>query len=244
VLVLCFLLYHDQLHGPTGTFGGAGTHENGPEAYGHPSRDIADVFFLSMALLGIPASYLVDRWSRRKTMSLIAIIWSAFTYITGLAEVSWCAFASNCGGGWRGRVSCLQARLCWAPYFLRRQPEPGPGIFNAFHTLGSAMELSWRVSFCALWGLADTFFVFAVPGIILGILAFFLKDYKTVAVTDEHGKTGRLLVIRWPIFSKSDPPLGVYRLRHAYGHGLFLLPPGVRTFRHRAPRAIRSESRP
>jgi MFS transporter, Spinster family, sphingosine-1-phosphate transporter len=27
-----------------------------------------------------------------------------------------------------------------------------------------------------------------VPGIILGILALFLKDYKTVALTDEHGK--------------------------------------------------------
>jgi len=43
-------------------------------------------FFLSMAILGIPASYLVDRWSRRKTMSLIAIIWSAFTYVTGLGR--------------------------------------------------------------------------------------------------------------------------------------------------------------
>ena len=32
------------------------------------------------------------------------------------------------------------------------------------------------------------FFIFAIPGIALGILAFFLKDYKTVKSVDESGK--------------------------------------------------------
>ena len=43
-------------------------------------------FFLSMALMGIPAAYLVDRWSRRKTLSLMAIVWSVFTYLTGMGR--------------------------------------------------------------------------------------------------------------------------------------------------------------
>jgi MFS family permease len=43
-------------------------------------------FFLSMALLAFPAAYLVDRWSRRKTLSLMAIVWSVFTYVTGMGR--------------------------------------------------------------------------------------------------------------------------------------------------------------
>jgi len=44
------------------------------------------VFFLSMAFFAFPAAYLVDRWSRRKALSVMAIVWSAFTYITGLGK--------------------------------------------------------------------------------------------------------------------------------------------------------------
>ena len=47
------------------------------------------VFVLSMAVLSFPVSYLVDRWSRRKSISLMALIWSAFTFVTGLATNFW-----------------------------------------------------------------------------------------------------------------------------------------------------------
>ena len=43
-------------------------------------------FFLSMALLTFPAAYLVDRWSRRKALALMAIVWSAATVATGLSS--------------------------------------------------------------------------------------------------------------------------------------------------------------
>jgi MFS family permease len=66
------------------------------------------------------------------------------------------------------------------------------GIFNASIPLGSAMGALLGGFLSAHHGGWRTpFFVFAFPGIILGILASFLKDYKTVALIDEHGtKTG------------------------------------------------------
>jgi MFS family permease len=146
-------------------------------------------FFLSMAILGIPASYLVDRWSRRKTMSLIAVIWSAFTYITGLGRsfVGVLLPRIVVGVGEAGYPAASTAML--GAVFPKEARSRVLGIFNAAIPLGSAMGALLGGYLSTHYGGWQTpFSVFAVPGIILGILAFFLKDYKTVAVTDEHGK--------------------------------------------------------
>ncbi|MBN2033570.1 MAG: MFS transporter [Deltaproteobacteria bacterium] len=166
------------------------------------------VFFLSMALLGIPASYLVDRWSRRKTMSLIAIIWSAFTYVTGLGRsfVGVLLPRILVGAGEAGYPAAGTAML--GAVFPREARSRVLGIFNASIPLGAAMgALLGGYLSTHHGGWRTPFFIFAIPGIILGILAFFLKDYKTVAMSYAHGKrTGflsavaqlfRISTLRW-----------------------------------------------
>ncbi len=146
-------------------------------------------FFLSMALLGIPAAYLVDRWSRRKTLSLMAIIWSAFTFITGLGRNFLGVILPRImvGVGEAGFPSAGTAML--GAVYPRESRSRVLGIFNASIPLGSSLGALLGGYLSAHHGGWRTpFFVFAVPGVILGIMAFFIKDYKTVAVTDEHGK--------------------------------------------------------
>lgn len=43
------------------------------------------VLILGMALFSFPIAHMVDRWSRKKSMSIMAILWSGFTFLTGLA---------------------------------------------------------------------------------------------------------------------------------------------------------------
>jgi len=146
-------------------------------------------FFLSMALLGIPMAYLVDRWSRRKTLSLMAIIWSAFTYMTGLGRSFLGVLLPRVavGVGEAGFPSAGTAML--SAIYPQESRSRVLGIFNASIPLGSALgAVLGGVISAKFGGWRTPFFVFAVPGIILGILAFFLKDYKTVTVTDEQGK--------------------------------------------------------
>jgi MFS family permease len=145
-------------------------------------------FFLGMMAFSLPVSYLVDRWSRRKAVAVMAIVWSAFTFITGLGRsylgvlvprtivgVGEAAFAAG-GTAWitgvyppgsRGRVL---------------------GVFNMAVTLGGSFGLilggliSQRMG-----GWQYPFFVFAIPGMLLGVLAFFMRDYRTVRHVDERG---------------------------------------------------------
>lgn len=145
-------------------------------------------FFLGMMAFSLPVSYLVDRWSRRKAIAVMAIVWSAFTFITGLGRsylgvliprtivgVGEAAFAAG-GTAWitgvyppgsRGRVM---------------------GIFNMLVVAGISLGFALGGLISArMGGWQYPFFVFAIPGILLGILAFFMRDYRTVRHVDDRG---------------------------------------------------------
>jgi len=150
---------------------------------------LLSIFLLSMALFSFPASFLVDRWSRRKAMSLMAVIWSVFTYITGLGR-SFLGVAiprSLVAVGEAGFTPGGMAMITAA--YPERRRSLVMGIFNIAVPLGSALGLIVGGYISAATGSWRTpFFVFAVPGIVLAVAALFLKDYKTVEELDESGR--------------------------------------------------------
>ena len=140
---------------------------------------IQNFFLLSMGLLAIPVSYLVDRWSRTKTISLMALGWSAATFVTGLGTsfssilIPRIAVGVGEAGFGPGGTALISASY--------RHEERGHklGIFNMFIAVGVIAGLIFG-GYCAQkWGWAAPFFVFAIPGIILGVLALFMQDYPT-----------------------------------------------------------------
>jgi MFS family permease len=53
------------------------------------------IFFLGVGLLMIPGAIFVERWSRRKTLGWMAIIWSLATLATGLGTRLWHLLAAR-----------------------------------------------------------------------------------------------------------------------------------------------------
>ena len=140
---------------------------------------IGTAFFIGIIVFTLPAAYLVDVWSRRKTIGVMALIWSAFTLATGfaggLAVLLFARFGVGVGeaGFAPGGTALVSASY---PEEKRAQKL---GIFNTFITVGiiigvigggylSAQHGGWRTPF----------YVFGIPGIALGILAFFMQDYR------------------------------------------------------------------
>jgi MFS family permease len=136
----------------------------------------------------LPVSYLVDRWSRRKAVALMAIVWSAFTFVTGLGKsylgVLFPRMMVGVGESAFGAGGTAWITAMYPPGSRGRVM----GIFNLVVPLGASLGflLGGLIS-QRMGGWQYPFFAFAIPGVILGITAFFMRDYRTVEHVDDEG---------------------------------------------------------
>ena len=145
------------------------------------------VLILGMAFFSFPISHLIDRWSRRKAIGIMAILWSGFTFATGLAKNFTGVLIPRAfvGLGEAGFVPGGTAMIS-ASYPKERRGW-AMGIFHIAIPLGAAAGVILGGLISAKMGWRAPFLFFAIPGVILGIMAFFMKDYKTVDDTGTQG---------------------------------------------------------
>jgi MFS family permease len=141
------------------------------------------VLILGMALFSFPIAHMVDRWSRKKSMGIMAILWSGFTFATGLAKnfIGVIIPRAFVGLGEAGFVPGGAAII--SASYPKEKRGRAMGIFHIAIPLGAAAGVMIGGVISAQYGWRTPFYYFAIPGIILGILAFFMKDYKTAEPT-------------------------------------------------------------
>ena len=145
------------------------------------------VVLLFITVFTVPASILIDRWSRRKMVSLMVLLWSLATLA--------CAFTKNytqllvarafVGIGEAGYAPGGAAMLSAAYPEDRRAKVLG--IWNASIPLGVGIGLLAGGQIAKHWGWQHAFGLVALPGMLLGLAVWFLPDYRTVR-TDPSGK--------------------------------------------------------
>jgi MFS family permease len=141
---------------------------------------LVSAVYWAIVLLTFPVSILVDRWSRTKTIGIMAIMWSVATAL--------CALTGNF-------VQLLMARMLigvgeagYAPggsamisglYPLEKRSKM-MGLWNASIPLGTAIGVLIGGIIAVKLGWKHAFGIVAIPGLIVAILFLFVKDYKTV----------------------------------------------------------------
>jgi len=139
--------------------------------------------YWAIVILSFPVSLLVDRWSRARTIGVMAVLWSLATAL--------CALTGNF-------VQLLLARMLigigeagYAPggtamisglYPVDRRARM-MGIWNASIPLGSAIGVLLGGIIAAKLGWKHAFGLVALPGFIVAVLFYFVKDYKTVELS-------------------------------------------------------------
>jgi MFS family permease len=140
---------------------------------------VATVYW-SLVILVVPTSIIVDRWSRKKTIGIMAIVWS----ISSMA----CAFVGNfaqlftartfLGAGEAGYGAGGTAMITGMYRVDKRALMFGIFAATAFVANAAALALG---GFIAIhWGWRAAFGLTAVPGLLMAFMFFFIKDYKTV----------------------------------------------------------------
>jgi MFS family permease len=141
---------------------------------------LVSVIYLSIGLLTFPISILVDRWSRTKTIGLMAIVWSLATAV--------CALTGNYVQLFMARIFIGFGEAGYAPggsallsgmYPMEKRSKM-MGLWNASIPLGSAIGVTMGGIIAQSLGWKHAFGIVAVPGLIIAILFLFVNDYKTV----------------------------------------------------------------
>jgi MFS family permease len=144
---------------------------------------LAAVLKISIVVLTFPISLLVDRWSRKRMIATMAVVWSLATAA--------CAFTKNFSQLLLARLFIGAGEAGYAPggtamisalYPEKKRPIV-IGIWNASIPIGSALGLMVGGWIAAHYGWKHAFGIVAIPGFIIALLFFLVKDYKTVDLT-------------------------------------------------------------
>lgn len=141
---------------------------------------LVSAVYWAIVILTFPVSILVDRWSRTKTIGVMAIMWSLATAL--------CALTGNFVQLFMARMLIGVGEAGYAPggsamisglYPIDKRARM-MGLWNAAIPLGSAIGVLLGGIIAVKIGWKHAFGIVAVPGLVVAILFLFVKDYKTV----------------------------------------------------------------
>jgi len=144
---------------------------------------LVSVVSVTVALGTFPLAFLVDRWSRVKSIALMAIVWSLATLACGLSRNfgQLLIARSVIGLGEAGYGPAGGALL--STIFPARLRGTIMGAFLAAASLGAVLGVMLGGLIAARWGWQAGFGVVGVPGLVLGLVFLALRDYDNVALT-------------------------------------------------------------
>ena len=149
---------------------------------------LVSALFWSMVVFVVPIGAVVDRWSRKNTIGLMAIIWGLATGAATITRNFTQLIITRCVVG-LGEAAYAPAGLA----FISAIFKPGirarmAGIWYAAVPLGQALGIVIGGIIAVHLGWRNAFGIVAIPGLIVAILFFWVKDYKTVDLLKSASK--------------------------------------------------------
>ena len=138
--------------------------------------------YWAIILFSFPVSIVIDRWSRKKSIGIMAVLWSLATAA--------CALTKNFGQLFAARTAIGIGEAGYAPggtamisaLYPEKRRAFMVGIWNASIPIGMAAGIVIGGFIASHWGWRHAFGIVALPGLVIALLFFFVKDYKTVGL--------------------------------------------------------------
>jgi MFS family permease len=142
----------------------------------------ASIVTITMTLFVFPVSLLIDRWSRKKTIGLMAILWSIAAAACAFTRNFKQLFAVRSVIGIGEAAYTAGGTAMIAAYFPEERRATMTGYFTAAVPMGSAIGIVLGGFIAESIGWRYAFGLTAIPGLFVALLFFRVKDYKTVDI--------------------------------------------------------------
>ena len=144
---------------------------------------LVSIVSITVALGAVPLSLLADRWSRVKSIFLMALVWSLATIAAAFAgSYAQLIGARSVVGLGEAAYGTVGAALL-ASLFPPRMRSTVLGAFLAAGMLGSVLGVMLGGFIAERWGWQAGFGAVGIPGLFLAfVFLAIVRDYKTVAL--------------------------------------------------------------
>jgi predicted MFS family arabinose efflux permease len=142
---------------------------------------LASAIYLSIVFFTFPISILVDRWSRKRSVGVMVMLWSVATGLAAFIRTFPQLLLTRLGVG-VGEAGYAPGgtAMISAMYPIEKRSRM-TGLWNASIPVGSAIGIGLGGVIATHWGWKHAFGIVAIPGFIIGVLFFFFaRDYRTV----------------------------------------------------------------
>ncbi len=148
---------------------------------------LVSAVYWAIILFSFPTSIIIDRWSRKKSIGIMAVLWSLATAA--------CALTKNFGQLFTARTAIGLGEAGYAPggtamisaLYPEKRRAFMVGIWNMSIPFGMASGIVLGGFIAAHWGWRHAFGIVALPGLLVSILFFFVRDYRTVDLQKTRG---------------------------------------------------------
>jgi MFS family permease len=152
---------------------------------------LASAVYWSIVVFALPVSIFIDRWSRKRSVGIMVVLWSIATGAAAFIKTFPQLFLTRLGVGVGEAGYSPGGTAMISAMYPRDKRARMMGLWNASIPLGSAIGVGLGGVIAATWGWKHAFGIVAIPGFIIGVLFFFFaRDYKTIKLEKTSAATG------------------------------------------------------
>src|SRR6185369_13363138 len=153
---------------------------------------LVSIVSITVALGAVPLSFLADRWSRVKSIFLMAMVWSLATigaaFAGSYAQLMGARSVVGLGEAAYGTVGMALLASLFPP----RMRSTVLGAFLAAGMFGSVLGVMLGGFIAERWGWQAGFGAVGIPGLFLALVFLLVvRDYKTVALPSVSGSNAK-----------------------------------------------------
>jgi predicted MFS family arabinose efflux permease len=153
---------------------------------------LVSIVSITVALGTVPLSLLADRWSRVKSIFLMALVWSLATIACAFAQSYGQLLAARAVVGLGEAAYGSAGAALLASLFPDRMRSTVLGGFLAAGLIGSVLGVVLGGVIAERWGWQAGFGAVGAPGLLFALLFIVIvRDYKTVALPSQATANGR-----------------------------------------------------
>ncbi|MGA2642970.1 MAG: MFS transporter [Spirochaetia bacterium] len=158
---------------------------------------LVSAVYWSIVALTFPASILIDRWSRRRSIGIMVVLWSVATALAAFVKTFPQLFLARLGVGIGEAGYSPGGTAMISAMYPREKRSRMMGLWNASIPLGSALGVAIGGIVATHWGWKHAFGLVSLPGFALAILFFFFaRDYRTVKLEERSEKDTTVRAMR------------------------------------------------